>query len=100
MDLIDDLRRMADSGMTRREMREKTGLTTGSLNHILRNNGITTKGVPGVKAQPKDEAGPVHGVGGKPPAKLMPSREALGLVSVWGLAHSSTVNFFAPMNNS
>jgi hypothetical protein len=83
--LIDRLRAMADAGMTRKAMREETGMTTGSLNNLLRRNGITTKGIPGTKAKPKEESVLVHGISGKPPHKLMPSSKALGLVNIFSL---------------
>lgn len=97
---IAELRAMADAGMTRKDIRARTGMTTGSLNHLLRQHGITTKGIPGVKAKPKAEAVLIHGVSGQPPAKLMPSRHALGLVSVFDLGHAPTVVFFAQTNNA
>lgn len=88
MDLIDELRDMADAGMTRKAICAATGLTAGPLNYILRQHGIRTKGIPGVAAQPKGEAVAVHGCSGKQPHKLMPSADALRANCVWGLAHA------------
>lgn len=84
-DIADELRAMAASGMTRKAMSAATGLNTGPLNHILRTYGIKTCGKRGVVAKPKVETVPIHGVSGQPPAKLMPSPEAVRAASIWRL---------------
>lgn len=93
MDLIDQARALAARHFTRNAMAVELGLTCSQVDRLLRVNNITTAGKRGVK--PLDDAPPVHGVSGQKPPKLMPSRKALELSSVWSLAggvgHVSTL---------
>lgn len=92
MDIVDQCREMAARRCTRHAIAIEVGLPITQLDRLLRVHGITTNGKRGVPPKPADDAGPIHGCGGKQPPKLMPSAEALRCVSVWSLAlHDQTV---------
>lgn len=66
---------MADDGLSRQVIADLFGLSRPAINVRMRRLGITTNG----HRQPEE----VHGVGGKKPAKLVPSAEALRAVSIF-----------------
>ncbi len=72
------IRRMADDGMSQSQIGVILGLSTPAVNRWCQNFEIKT---PGSEARGRKRVG-----FGAAPAKLMPSRQALGLVSVWSMA--------------
>lgn len=87
-DILQDL---ADLGMSRRHMAELFGCCRPTINDWLRIRGVTTDG----QGHRKNDE--ILGCSGKPPAKLMPSADAVRCSSVWsfagGVCHASS---FAP----
>lgn len=78
------IQKLAASGATRKHIAAQVGLSLSRVNVLLRKGGIRTTGAD----KPLDELRSVHGCGGEPPAKLMPSPDALRAVFVFGLAHA------------
>ena len=78
-ELVATIRRMATDGVCMRVIGSRLGMSYTQVGNRMRDNGIKPAG------HPEPQAGLVNGFG-QPPAKLMPSREALRVNSVWGLA--------------
>lgn len=74
--VVSRIRRMLDDGMTKGEIAVALGISNSGVTRWIADHGLTL--------QPRENRTP-HGVG-QPPAKLMPSAEALARASVWSFA--------------
>ena len=91
-ELVETIRRMSDDGDSMRIIGVRLGMSCTQVGNRMRDNGIKPAG------HPEPQAGLVNGFG-QPPAKLMPSREALRACSIWsvaGVVHGNESSFFLP----
>lgn len=89
------LRTLAAQGISRTAMADDIGVSLHALNRILRKHGITTHARFAGNPKPQKQIRLGHGIG-KPPAKLMPSGDALGRVSIWGLGVYASIEKLSP----
>ena len=83
----DQLRTMAAAGMSRIAIATQLGCTKKTVDNALFRLGIKTRAHKGPAPNPEKYIVP-HGCGGEKPPKLMPSADALRMVSVFGIAHA------------
>lgn len=83
---------MVDEGYSQAKIAKRCGIGIKRVRQLMDAYGLVSKARPGVVPKPAEDLAPVHGVGGKKPAKLVPSAEALRAVSVFafGAAHASS----------
>lgn len=78
--LIEKIRSMAADGMSQGQIATRLGCTQNNISRWCMKAGIVTS----TTQKPQQNVGAVHGFG-KPPAKLMPTRHAMGLVNIFSL---------------
>ena len=76
---------MVDAKMSQAAIAKRCNIGIKRVRALMEQHGLVSLARPGVVPQPFKDEGPVHGVAGKKPAKLMPSTDALKAVSVFHL---------------